>query len=129
MLKSGGKAEPQLPSPANHVVSSSLLLSFSTAIEQDPQNLFTLQLIYQHSCRGGIGKLGEYSDKFGSIIGNQAEYSDKSANAMADAASRAEASLQLMEIGIASYTMKNTVLPEISLAVEICPNFHPIYVI
>jgi hypothetical protein len=71
------------------------------------------------------GKLGEYSDKFGSIIGNQAEYSDKSANTMADAASRAEASLQLMEIGIASYTMKNVVLPAIRLALEICPNLHP----
>jgi hypothetical protein len=71
------------------------------------------------------GKLGEYSDKLGSIIGNLAEYWDKSANAMADAASRAEASLQLMERGIASYTMKNIVLPEISLALEMCPNLHP----
>ncbi len=44
---------------------------------------------------------------------------------MADAASRAEASLQLMERGIASYTMKNVVLPGISLALEICPNLHP----
>jgi hypothetical protein len=46
---------------------------------------------------------------------------------MADAASRAEASLQWMERGIASYTMKNVVLPGIRLALEICPNFHPIY--
>jgi hypothetical protein len=69
--------------------------------------------------------LGEYSDKFGSIIGNQADYSDKSANTLADAASRAETSLQLMERGIASSTMKNVVLPGIRLALEMCPNFHP----
>ena len=37
MLKSGRKAEPQIPSPANHVVSSGLLLCFASEIEQDPQ--------------------------------------------------------------------------------------------
>jgi len=58
----------------------------------------------------GGGKLGEYSDKSGSMIGNLAEYSDKTENDVADAASRAEASMQLMEIGIASYSMKNVVL-------------------
>ncbi len=44
------------------------------------------------------------------MIGNLAEYSDKTENDVADAASRAEASMQLMEIGIASYSMKNVVL-------------------
>jgi hypothetical protein len=34
---------------------------------------------------------------------------------MTDAASRAEASMQLMEIKIASHTMKNAVLPAIRL--------------
>ena len=33
--------------------------------------------------------------------------------------------MQMMEIGIASYTMKNIVLPGISLALEICPNLGP----
>src|SRR5258707_14639509 len=72
-----------------------------------------------------IGKLGENSDRSGSIVGNQAEYSDKTENDLADAASRAGASMQMMEIGIASYTMKNIVLPGISLALEICPNLGP----
>src|SRR5258708_7771969 len=63
-----------------------------------------------------LGKLGENSDRSGSIVGNQAEYSDKTENDLADAASRAGASMQMMEIGIASYTMKNIVLPGISLA-------------
>jgi hypothetical protein len=45
------------------------------------------------------------------MIGNQAEYSDETENDMADAASRAKASMQLMEIGVASSTMKNIVLP------------------
>jgi len=44
------------------------------------------------------------------MIGNLAEYSDKTENDVADAASRAEASMQLMEIGIAFYSMKNVVL-------------------
>jgi hypothetical protein len=90
-----------------------------------PQKALNIRAIYYMWMTTGAGKLGEYSDKFGSIIGNQAEYSDKSANTMADAAPRAEASLQLMEVGIASYTMKNVVLPGIRLALEICPNFHP----
>src|SRR5258708_38925247 len=72
-----------------------------------------------------LGKLGENSDRSGSIVGNQAEYSDKTENDLADAASRAGASMQMMEIGIASYTMKNIVLPGISLALEICPNLGP----
>jgi hypothetical protein len=59
------------------------------------------------------------------MIGNQAEYSDETENDMADAASRAKASMQLMEIGVASSTMKNIVLPGISLALEICPNLGP----
>src|SRR5258708_15476658 len=71
------------------------------------------------------GKLGENSDRSGSIVGNQAEYSDKTENDLADAASRAGASMQMMEIGIASYTMKNIVLPGISLALEMCQNLGP----
>lgn len=71
------------------------------------------------------GKLGEYSDKSAPVIGFLAEYSDKAVNDMADAASRTEASMQLMEIEIASRSMKNVVLPEICLALEICPNLGP----
>jgi hypothetical protein len=52
------------------------------------------------------GNLGESSNKLGSIFGNQGESSNKSANAMVDAASRAEASIQLVERGMASSTMK-----------------------
>jgi len=77
------------------------------------------------SSTSALGKLGENSDRSGSIVGNQAEYSDKTENDLADAASRAGASMQMMEIGIASYTMKNIVLPGISLALEICPNLGP----
>jgi hypothetical protein len=47
----------------------------------------------------GSGKLDEYSDNLGSMIGNQAEYSDKTENGRADAASKAEASMQWMEMG------------------------------
>jgi hypothetical protein len=54
-----------------------------------------------------------------------AQDSDKTENDMADAASRAEASMHLMEIGIASSIMKNVVLPAIRLALEICPNLGP----
>jgi hypothetical protein len=83
------------------------------------RRIFTLFTI----CRcGRRGKLGEYSDKLVPRIGNQAESSDKAVNYMTDAASRAEASMQLMEIGIASLIMKNVVLPGIRLALEICPN-------
>jgi hypothetical protein len=56
------------------------------------------------------------------MIGNRAESSDKAVNDVADAAPRAEASMQLMEIGIASHIMKNVVLPAIILTLEICPN-------
>ena len=49
--------------------------------------------------KGIGGKLGQYSNKSDPIIENQAEYSDKTENDMADTASRAEASMQLMEIG------------------------------
>jgi hypothetical protein len=46
-------------------------------------------------------------------------------NDVADAASRAEASMQLMEVQTASYRVKSILLPEISLNLEICPKFHP----
>ena len=36
-----------------------------------------------------------------------------------------KAPMQLMEIEIASRIMKNVVLPEIGLALEICPNLGP----
>ena len=71
------------------------------------------------------GKLGEYSDKSAPVIGFLAEYSDKAVKDLANAASKAEASMQLMEIEIASHIMKNIVLPGISLALEICPNLRP----
>jgi len=52
------------------------------------RNSSTIKSNYQ-PCSAESGKLGEYSDKSGSMIGNLAEYSDKTENDVADAASRA----------------------------------------